>query len=72
VSKLKEKLRRVGRRRDDGASAVEYGLLVALIAVVIAATVLTLGTTLQNKFKSACNAVNNGQAAAAGTDPVCK
>jgi pilus assembly protein Flp/PilA len=43
-------MRVVGTRRDDGASAVEYGLLVALIAVVIAVTVITLGTTLKNKF----------------------
>jgi pilus assembly protein Flp/PilA len=28
---------------DDGATAVEYGLLVALIAAVIVATVVTLG-----------------------------
>ncbi len=38
MKRLKKKL--VGlRRRDDGASAVEYGLLVALIAVVIAVAV---------------------------------
>jgi pilus assembly protein Flp/PilA len=37
-------------RRDDGASAVEYALLVALIAVVIAAAVATLGTTLSGEF----------------------
>ena len=50
---------RVLRRRDDGASAVEYGLLVALIAVIIAGTVAILGTTLQNKFSDTCKAVNN-------------
>jgi Flp pilus assembly pilin Flp len=32
---------------------------VALIAVVIAATVVTLGTTLKNKFDNACGAVAN-------------
>ncbi|MBO4206231.1 Flp family type IVb pilin [Micromonospora echinofusca] len=37
-------------RRDEGASAVEYGLLVALIAVVIAATVFALGGALDEKF----------------------
>jgi pilus assembly protein Flp/PilA len=57
--KLRHKLSAIGRRRDDGASAVEYGLLVALIAVVIAATVVTLGTTLQHKFNQACAAVGN-------------
>ena len=37
-------------RRDEGASAVEYGLLVALIAVIIAATVFALGTNLNTMF----------------------
>lgn len=35
---------------DDGASAVEYGLLVALIAVVIIAAVSLLGTNLSTTF----------------------
>jgi len=64
---------RAARRRDDGASAVEYGLLVALIAVVIAATVVTLGTSLQHKFNQACNAVSNEKPpAATGDDATCK
>lgn len=57
------------RRRDEGASAVEYGLLVALIAVVIAATVVTLGTTLKSKFDNACGAVANaGSSSSSSTD----
>jgi pilus assembly protein Flp/PilA len=39
-------------KKEDGASAVEYGLLVALIAVVILAAVSTLGTNLNTKFSS--------------------
>ncbi len=35
---------------EDGATAVEYGLLVALIAVVIIVAVQALGTTLSSKF----------------------
>jgi pilus assembly protein Flp/PilA len=35
---------------ESGASAVEYGLLVALIAVVIISAVKGLGTTLQSTF----------------------
>ncbi len=38
---------------ESGASAVEYGLLVALIAVVIIAAVSTLGTKLNATFQSA-------------------
>ena len=36
---------------ESGASAVEYGLLVSLIACVIVIAVKTLGTTLQAKFE---------------------
>ena len=53
-------------RKDEGASAVEYGLLVALIAVFIAGTVVLLGNALQSKFNEATCKVANG--ADAGTD----
>jgi pilus assembly protein Flp/PilA len=35
---------------DRGATAVEYGLIIALIAAVIAATVAALGTNLNGMF----------------------
>ncbi|MEG3613961.1 Flp family type IVb pilin [Isoptericola haloaureus] len=38
------------RRSDRGATAVEYGLLVGLIAVAIIATVLLLGNQLEQLF----------------------
>jgi pilus assembly protein Flp/PilA len=38
------------RRRDEGATMVEYGLLVALIAIVAAVTVTILGGGLQGLF----------------------
>jgi pilus assembly protein Flp/PilA len=37
-------------REEDGATAVEYGLMVALIAVVIIGTVTLLGESLNTKF----------------------
>lgn len=37
---------------DRGATAVEYGLLVALIAGVIIATVALLGVDLNNAYDS--------------------
>ena len=41
----------IGRDRDEkGATAVEYGLMVALIAVVIIAAVTLLGTNLRDMF----------------------
>jgi len=49
-----------GHHRDDrGATAVEYGLMVALIAAVIAAVVFALGTSLNNKFSSVNNCVQS-------------
>jgi Flp pilus assembly pilin Flp len=36
--------------RERGATAVEYGLLVALIAAVIVAIVATLGTQINTAF----------------------
>ena len=35
---------------DEGATAIEYGLLAALIAAVIVAAVTTLGQTLNGVF----------------------
>lgn len=35
---------------DSGATAIEYGLLAALISVVIIGAVGTIGTTLNAKF----------------------
>ena len=37
-------------QEEDGATAVEYGLMVALIAVVIIGTVTLLGESLSTKF----------------------
>jgi pilus assembly protein Flp/PilA len=68
---VRKALSAIRRRRDDGASAVEYGLLVALIAVVIAATVVTLGTTLKSKFDNACGAVANGTVTASDGSKSC-
>jgi pilus assembly protein Flp/PilA len=39
-------------REDKGATAVEYGLLVALIALVIIGVVTLLGGTLKGIFSS--------------------
>jgi pilus assembly protein Flp/PilA len=44
-------------RDDRGATAVEYGLMVALIAVVIIVAVTALGTNLTNIFTTTSNAV---------------
>jgi pilus assembly protein Flp/PilA len=48
-------------RDESGATAIEYGLIAALIAVVIIAIVRTVGTSLVTVFTS----VNNGLVGAA-------
>ena len=45
------------RRDDRGATAVEYGLIVTLIAVAIIAPVTVLGTTIAAKFQQVINAL---------------
>jgi len=45
--------------RDRGATAVEYGLIVALIAVVIIVAVTLLGTSLQGIFNKVATSVSN-------------
>lgn len=39
-------------RDEEGATAVEYGLLVALIAAVIVVTVKTLGQSVKTGFET--------------------
>lgn len=46
-------------RRDDGATAVEYGLLVAAIAAVIVAIVFILGGKVKAAFQTTCDQMTN-------------
>lgn len=45
------------RDEEKGATAVEYGLLVALIAAVIVTIVATLGGKVNDAFTTVSNAV---------------
>ncbi len=42
-------------RDQSGATAIEYGLLAALISVVIIGAVKVAGTNLSNKFNQIAN-----------------
>ncbi len=48
---------------ESGATAIEYGLIVALIAVVIATIVTTLGGSLKATFTKANDKVTAANAA---------
>jgi pilus assembly protein Flp/PilA len=42
-------------RDDSGATAIEYGLIAGLIAVVVVTSITTLGTKLTNTFTNVSN-----------------
>jgi pilus assembly protein Flp/PilA len=48
------------RREEDGVTALEYGLIAALIAVVIIAAVGYLGTAVSQAFSKVGSSVNAG------------
>ena len=43
---------------ERGATAVEYGMLVALIAAVIVTVVATLGTQIETAFQDVVDAID--------------
>jgi len=45
-------------RHESGATAIEYGLIAAGIAVAIIVVVLSVGTNLNSTFTSVSNAMN--------------
>ncbi len=52
-------IRKISRRAADrGATAVEYGLMVAAIAAVIVAIVFGLGTLVKNVFTDTCTSIS--------------
>lgn len=44
---------------ESGATAIEYGLIAALISVAIITGAGTLGNTLNNQFQSLSDTMNN-------------
>ena len=51
-------------RDESGATAIEYGLIAALVSVVLIAILTSLGTTLKAKFQAICTGLNNNVACA--------
>ena len=47
-------------QREDGATAIEYGLIVALIAVTIIAGLTTLSNSVQNNLYTVIQNALNG------------
>lgn len=62
IDNLRE--RRAERADERGASAVEYGLLVAGIAALIVTVVFLLGGNIRSAFNDANDCIENNGAAA--------
>jgi len=58
--------RLVNRKDEKGASAVEYGLLVAAIAALIVVIVFALGGVVRDVFSQTCTTIQDEAAAGAG------
>ena len=59
--------RLVNRKDEQGASAVEYGLLVAAIAALIVVIVFALGGVVKGVFSGTCTKIGDGVTANGGT-----
>lgn len=57
MTKLAAKIQTVLSSRERGATAVEYGLMVALIAAVIIAGVTLIGSSSGNTFNNVATAI---------------
>jgi pilus assembly protein Flp/PilA len=67
--KLRELLAQL-RSDESGATAIEYGLLAALVAVAILAVVTILGQQLRDTFQNVSDGLATaGIPAGGGTDP---
>ena len=53
---------RLAKMDERGASAVEYGLLIAGIAALIVVVVFAFGGLLKDVFTNTCKSVANGAA----------
>lgn len=57
------RLVRRANSRDDGATAVEYALMLAAVAAVIVAIVFTLGDQVRGMFSATNSCLSAGSAA---------
>ena len=57
MRKLVKKVRKFFTGKEEGASLAEYGLLVALIAVICIVAVSALGISVRDKIQAAADAI---------------
>lgn len=58
---------RLAAREERGASAVEYGLLIAGIAALIVVAVFALGPIVQEAFSDTCDEITSGSTSGGNT-----
>ena len=51
-------------QEEEGATAIEYGLIAALIAVVIITALIAVGTSLNQTFTTISSGINKANVAA--------
>jgi pilus assembly protein Flp/PilA len=56
-----------GRKDEKGASAVEYGLLVAAIAAIIVLIVFVLGKYVKKAFSDTCTGMSSSVSGVTGS-----
>lgn len=61
----------IAKRDDEGASAVEYGLLVAGIAALIVAVVFIFGDMIKDVFDGTCKTIDASLTGSAATTTDC-
>ena len=61
--------RRSIRRNDEGASAVEYGLIVFAIAALITVAVVAFGGAVKGLFQGSCDTIKAGTQSSATCGP---
>jgi pilus assembly protein Flp/PilA len=49
---------RLALRDEEGQGMVEYGLIIALVAIVVIAALVILGPKIANIFETASNSLN--------------
>ena len=60
---------RLAKREERGASAVEYGLLIAGIAALIVVAVFALGPVVKEAFTDTCTSIKAGGQTSASCAP---
>jgi pilus assembly protein Flp/PilA len=58
---------RLAKMEERGASAVEYGLLIAGIAALIVVAVFALGPIVKDAFTDTCTEIKAGNASLSGS-----